>query len=443
MGSRSDTSGRSTRRRDLLARIGLLLLPALVVPGYDAAPHVEAVAALRDAPQVAELTWLRVDTRHPDTLYVGGYLRHDFPCPEIGGFPCPTWSARSVDGGATWRSMDGALQGRGAGSRLPPFKPCIYPRSFIYPADTGYVYATITVHCSPAGSFSSVLRSRDRGLRWQALFSAHGGVDPSYDNLAISPVAASRVYAVTVDDGPSGGSYNARLRVTDDAGAHWRIAPGDMTITQPGGFNGLAGAVLGDPRHRDTVYSGLNPLPVDDGTPPTLWSRSEDAGRTWSPVPPPPGGGGQAGFVLDTDTHLPGLLVARVPARPTRSRRWYVSSDSGRTWRAATCPGVLHDGCPSSVVDSVFGSGSSYGFYPDGIHAFTGDGPAGARMAVSDRLPATPGAIVSAQSGDRTGDPVYVLVRAIARLQLFRGDDGGRAWRRITPPDSLEPDRGI
>ena len=254
MGSRGATSGRSTRRRSLFARICLLLLPALVaLPGYDTAAHVEAVAALRNATQVVQLTWMRVDTPHPDTLYVGGYLRHGFPCPEIGGFPCPTWSARSVDGGATWRSMDGALQGRGAGSRLPPFKPCIYPRSFIYPADTGYVYATITVHCSPAGSFSSVLRSRDRGLRWQALFSAHGGVDPSYDNLAISPVAASRVYAVTVDDGPSGGSYNARLRVTDDAGAHWRIASGDMTITQPGGLQRPRGGGAGrsaPPRHR-------------------------------------------------------------------------------------------------------------------------------------------------------------------------------------------------
>ena len=432
---------------------GRLLAALALIASVAMSPSARARPAQTRA-QTVHLTWIQVDTSHPDTLYVGGYLQRGYPCYVThSDTSCAAWSARSVDGGGSWQRLVATI-GRTRIDVVPDVRA--YPRSFIYPASTGYVYAALAIDGSPGGSGASVWRSRDRGLHWEEMISSPGNIGSDYDNLAVSPVAAATVYAITLLNSGEGGPYDPQLRITDDAGAHWRTASGSLILFSPdrsGNVNAIAGSVVADARHRDTVYSGLIPLRVDASWP-SLWARTEDAGRTWHLVANPPGSqvsprvrGGMglmpAGFTLGTDAHLPGLLVARVPAAPAPTRHRYVSADAGRTWRPLTCPGALHDACPIAVVDNAFGAGRSYGFYADGVHAFAGAGPAGARLpGLSDCLPTAPGSIVGAQGGARAGDPVYVLARGGDRLQLFRSIDGGRSWRRVTPRDSLVPDKG-
>ena len=409
----------------------LALAACAAVPPYIRARPAQA------ATQTVQLTWIRVDTLRPDTLYAGGYLQRDYRCPPF----CPEWSARSVDAGRSWRRMGVVPDIAG------------YPRSFIYPASTGYAYASLTTDGSPSGSGNAILRSRDRGLNWEGMIYSSGNIGSAYDNLAVSPGAEATVYAITLPDSGEGG-YDPRLRVTNDAGAHWRTAPGTLNLypAEPSGdIELLAGSVLADARHRDTVYTGLTPLRVSASWP-SLWTRTEDAGRTWHLVADPPGSQVSSGirgspdpvpvgFTLYTDAHLPSLLVARVPAAPAPARHRYVSADAGRTWRSLTCPGALRGTCPLAAVDNAFGSGRSYGIYADGIHAFRGACLAGARLpGINDRLPAAPGSIVGLQGGTRAGDPVYVLARGGGRLQLFRSADEGQIWHRVTPQDSLVPD---
>ena len=419
-------------KRQDIARVGCLLatLALAVCCGVPSPAQAWPARAVQRAAQTVHLAWIQVDPLHPEALYAGGYLERDYPCfTTPANNYCPAWSARSMDAGRSWQQMGVA--------------PDIlaYPRSFIYPASTGYVYAALATDGSPGGSGNSVWRSRDHGIHWEAVISLPGNIGSHLDSLAISPVAAATVYVITLpSDGVSG--YDPQLRVTDDAGTYWRIAPGAPTVSSSD-IDLPVGSLLADARHRDTVYLGLTPLSVSASWP-SLWTRTEDAGRSWHLVANPPGSQVPSGlpgstdpvpvgFTLGIDPHLPGLLLARVPAAPAPTRHRYVSADAGRTWRPVACPGALGGACPLTVVDNVLGAGRSYGFYADGVHAFSGAGPAGSRLAaLSDRLPVAPGGIVAAQSGTHAGNPVYVLARGGDRLQLYRCADAGRSWRRIT-----------
>jgi len=158
--------------------------------------------------------------------------------------------------------------------------------------------------------------------------------------------------------------------------------------------------VVADPRHRDTLYSGLNPLPVSRLA--DVVSRSEDAGRSWSAVAPPRGAG--AGGVHAWHRCAPARPAGGARARRAGPEQALVRlRDAGRTWRAVACPGALRGSCRARWWTTPSG-GRSYGFYNDGIHAFAG--PAlPVRAWRDDRLPAAPGAIVQVQAAMRPATP--------------------------------------
>ena len=114
--------------------------------------------------------------------------------------------------------------------------------------------------------------------------------------------------------------------------------------------------------------------------------------------------------------------------------RRYLSLDEGRTWRAAACPGDLHGLCPTFTVENVFGAGASYGFVHDGVYRFHGGGPAGARLALSARLPFSTAALIDVGAGMHAGDPIYLLGHGTSggmHNLLYRSMDGGRHWQRL------------
>ena len=155
---------------------------------------------------------------------------------------------------------------------------------------------------------------------------------------------------------------------------------------------------------------------------------------------------------LSVDPHLPGAIVLRaqhvtgVPA----DRRW-LSLDHGTTWKQIACPGALRGTCPAYTLDNVFGPGKAYGIYADGLHAFAGAGPAGLRLALSDRLPCRGADVLDAGGGARAGDPAYLLCQASKEQRtklsamlpvrsdtsrvgtLYRSADAGASWRKLNP----------
>ena len=142
------------------------------------------------------------------------------------------------------------------------------------------------------------------------------------------------------------------------------------------------------------------------------------------------------------------LDVVNVPVPP--DRRW-ASLDRGTTWRQTVCPGDLRGECPAYVLDNVFGAGKAYGFYADGVHAFAGAGPAGPRLALSDRLPCRGADVLDVGGGSQAGDPAYLLCQASKRQRtklsamlpansdtsrvgtLYRSTDAGASWRKLDP----------
>jgi hypothetical protein len=123
-------------------------------------------------------------------------------------------------------------------------------------------------------------------------------------------------------------------------------------------------------------------------------------------------------------------LDANVP-----SDRRYLSSDEGRTWTVATCPGDWKGTCPAFTVDDVFGNGASYAFVNNGIYVFHGGGPAERALPIGSRLPAPTADILDVQAGAKPGDPVYLLTnqRGVTSQDVaYRSVDQGRTWQPLS-----------
>ena len=414
--------------------------------------------------RVNVVSWLRVDPLRPRVVYAGGYSGLVSDAALQGSPACGVRSARSADAGATWRIPSGAARflslndQRARAAHLG----CFPPDPFILSPDgsdlfsLGYdPYCVSAYGCGPYLSHSA-----DGGAHWADILKSNhlAGNYPTITGFSISQADPKRAYATFFDSFVGSGHYVAR---SDDGGAGWHVVTPDATAhpLRGGGELGsyqLYGQVLADPTARDTVYLGLGiPMPPRA----VYLARSDDGGRSWGllhlplPVNDNVVSGDEQnaqGFQLATDPHLPGavvLTVVNVPGVPP-DRRW-VSLDHGATWKRTVCPGDLRGTCPAYTLDNVFGAGKAYGFYADGVHPFAGAGPAGPRLALSDRLPCRGADLLDAGGGARAGDPAYLLCQTPLALEvaralpynsdisrvgtLYRSADAGASWRKLSP----------
>jgi len=425
------------------------LLSAILVLGM-LSPFRSAAGPSRDLRAFSVLAWVRTDPLHPRLLYAGGYgYRASYP--GIQGRACLFQTARSLDGGATWQDLAPSLpraysapysgdgsSGAGCGAAQP----------FIVSPDGSDVFYTAALPCvSPDSCVLAgygLYHSADAGLHWgQPLDRAEQ--DPHLDTgtvpegFSFSPLDPRLVVVALAS------RNNGPLVVrSGDGGSTWRYTLSDTLAAADGTTiqNLLPGPVRTalDPTSARVVYLG-DAFSTDAAG---IWLRSADGGHTWHllvlPVRPTALGG---------DPHLPGLLVARPLAPGIPPDRRYVSTDHGGTWRAIACPGDLRGECPSLVLDNVFGAGRAYGFYADGVHAFTGGGASGPRLALSARLPCATKDRLYVAGGRKAGDPAYLLCRTplaaaeVAVLPagsettqvgaLYRSAEAGKSWQRLDP----------
>ena len=393
------------------------------------------------------IDWLRVDTHHPRTLYADVTPR----CapPGAPGTCGASRFLRSRDGGVTWTDLTLALD-------VDPRWDAGWSPLLIAP-DGRHLYFLVSVEgVSPNGSYLRLDVSADGGESWTPQFSDQDTYGGGYWDIALSPAAPGRVYALIA--GSQGGPL--RVDVSDDGGLTWR--KGSTPPPKVYGFMGPA--FLADPARRATVYVTAS----DPTTHQTIALRSDDAGVTWAPLPrtlplmaptptatatpgapatsrntptptapsTPPGSPTPilaAQFALSVDPHEGTAIVARSLDPTVPSNRRYLSTDQGQTWHAATCPGDLHGTCPAFTLDNLFGAGASYALLPDGIYRFHAGGPAEERLALSDSLPFALRGLVDVGGGTHAGDPVYVVSQSSQESRLWTSGDGGQSWHDLMP----------
>ena len=369
-------------------------------------------------------TWLRVDPRHPRTVYVGGSF--DCPDPTNTGGVCSDWALRSTDGGQSWADLRGPLH-----VLLAPYDHGLTTSIFppLLGSDGRHVYLELTTNSyGDAASIipNHLMSSQDNGVQWEDDHSPPN--TGSYIGLSLSPLSPTRLYAVS----DSALSNDTWLSSSADGGRRWR------SLTNPqdslGSCRCSAVTLVPDPRRVNTVYANVLPI-ASPPLPSYAVARSEDGGLTWTRVITPAAATASGSFAVRTDPHDPGLIVGTVDDGRAPSVRRYLSADAGRTWRVGNCPGGLPGvGCPSVTVDNVFGAGASYAFYTRGLYRFHGSGLAEARLSLSEKLPVSPANVLDVQAGLRPGDPIYVLAKGMDDLRdglLYRSSDAGRSWQRL------------
>jgi hypothetical protein len=314
-----------------LATALLLTLPLLL-------GTVAATTRATAASSPVSITWLRVDSRHPTTLYVGGTQRCGQAPP--GALPrCPdVWAARSTDGGLTWAQLTGPLTAvlDCSDGRLDPF---------IVAGDGTHLYAQFRQDCAPGdphGSAVGILRSADRGAHW-TVSGDHDASGSWFSLLATSPLTPRRLYAVGFGDCAGCDT----VEISNDAGVSWQYAGYAVPSGTPDADlpRYYVLSLVPDPVQPNTLYANYS----TNGEPftghPTLVTRSTTLGNswdsiTWTKVITPAASPPLHTFAVGTDPREPGLLVGRTFDPGVPANRRYLSSDQGRTWRVATCPGT-------------------------------------------------------------------------------------------------------
>jgi hypothetical protein len=168
---------------------------------------------------------------------------------------------------------------------------------------------------------------------------------------------------------------------------------------------------VSDPRQPDTLFADTSPV-----------VRSEDAGLTWTAVVTPTTAPPLKSFAVRYDPATGNMLEGFTGDPGVPKDRVFLSSDTGRTWAATTCPGDHLGHCPSIVVHDVFGAGTSFAVFPDGIYAFHNAGQLGPRLALSAGWPFSLAQIKDMQGAHRT---VYAL---LSDGTLWRSADAGHSW---------------
>lgn len=202
---------------------------------------------------------VRIDPKNCDTAFVAGFGHYGEPNAERGVF-------KTTDGGKTWRKTLFRDNQTGAVDIS------------IDPKNPRTLYAALWEAwrkpwgMSSGGPGSGLFRSSDGGENWTEITRAPGLPQKGLIGkigISVSPVDASRVYAMVEHD-EEGGLY-----LSDDAGASWRRANDSRDLRQRAFYYSR---LLADPVVKDRVYI----LNVD-------FFRSDDAGKTLTKIKVPHG----------------------------------------------------------------------------------------------------------------------------------------------------------
>ncbi len=291
------------------------------------------------------------------------------------------------------------------------------------PARTAASAATPTSEAVPPSTFAA--------LRWRMVGPARGG----------------RVTTVTgVDQDPFTfyfGSTGGGVWKTTDAGATWQnVSDGQITVGSMGDID----VADSDPNilYVGTGSDGLRSnVSIGKG----VW-KSVDAGRRWTPV------GlrdvGNIGGVEIHPTNPNTVFVAAIgdPFRPTNARGVYRTTDGGTSWQRVlyvsdstgavdiefhpTNPGILYAAMwraerkPWTIISGAMEGGIYKSVDGGSTWSKLGGGlPTGlvgkANIAVSRAMP----------------DRVYVLIEAKPGMGLYRSEDAGRTFTRVSDNPQL------
>ncbi|MDB5059169.1 MAG: Ig domain protein group 1 domain protein [Chloroflexi bacterium] len=336
--------------------------------------------------------WLRVDPAQPKVLFAG--VTGDL-------------IKRSSDGGATWQYISaGNPRGDYAESCGDSAAPPVIALGG-HDLYTRYTQSTDPV-CRTG--IDGWLQSRDGG-------STYTNLGAATDYQLAAPIVSARLYAIS---GSNGGNYLAPPTCTNTvesrgpANTAWHKRG---TVPVGGKINPLSADqacfdLVDDPQHPNTLFANTNPM-----------VRSEDGGLTWTAIITPTTTPALDTFAVRYDPAAGGLLEGFSHDAGVPKDRVFLSSDAGRTWTAAPCPGDHQGHCPSITLHDVFGAGANYAVFPDGVYAFLGAGPAGARLTLSTAWPFSTAQIKDMQG---TGRSAYALLKDGA---LWASSDRGHSWR--------------
>lgn len=138
---------------------------------------------------------VRMHPEDPDTLYASSYQRRRHVFTLINGGP-GGGIHKSTDGGKTWRKLKGGLPGGDVG-RIG---------LAVTPAAPDLVYAIFQAK----GSSSGFYRSEDAGETWKKMSSYIAGSPQYYQEIFVDPNDPQRIYSMDV-----------YMQVSEDGGATW------------------------------------------------------------------------------------------------------------------------------------------------------------------------------------------------------------------------------
>ncbi len=226
---------------------------------------------------------------------------------------------------------------------------------------------------------SGLQASRDGGRTWRAVEQAAAPAA-----VAVSPAGDGHAYVFTAD----------ALLATADAGQSWQDVPTELP-----GVEVLGAAV--DPFAPTTLYASFR----DTGL-----YRSQDGGKTWTPVATPQDDPIEAVFVAG----LPPLLFIA-----TASGAVQVSADDGRTWSAASGAVTMALRAPARALSGAPDASIMFAAAHTGLFMSTTAGQTWVDLPLRKRLVA-----VSVDPAD-----ARTVLAVTETGEVYRSADGGIAWR--------------